>query len=104
MDAQAIAAVTIPTVGITQIIKWAGLPDRYGAIVVPIVAAIWVAAWVYSSAAYNRAALFDILAGWVVVTAAAAGVFGYTRAASDAVTATSSPPPGAAQNPTAKGL
>lgn len=104
MDAVAIAAVTVPVVGMTQLVKWMGLPDRRGALVVPIISAVWVALYVYSRGGYSQAALFDVAAAWIVVTAAAAGVFGYTRAASDAVTATRTPPPGAAQQPTVKGV
>lgn len=102
MDAQTIAGIVIPVVGLTQLLKWMGLKDRLGAIIVLVLSAAFVALWVYSRASYERAALFDYTAAWIVVGTSAAGVFGFTRATADAVTSTRTPPPGAGQSPTIK--
>lgn len=102
MDAQTIAGIVIPVVGLTQLLKWMGLRDRLGAVMVLALSAVFVALWVYSRASYDRANLFDYSAAWIVVATSAAGVFGFTRASADAVTSTRTPPAGAAQDPTVK--
>jgi hypothetical protein len=102
VDAATITTIVIPVVALTQFLKWAGLRDRLGAAVVLILSAAFVALWVYSRAAYERTALFDYVAAWVVIATSAAGTFGFTRAASDAVTSATTPPAGAGQSPTVK--
>lgn len=102
MTGQDIITVSAAVVALVQLIKWGGLPDKAGPLVVLVLAALGVAIWVYSQDAYQRSALFDLFAGWIAVSTSAAGVFGFTRAASTAVTAMKAPPPGAAQNPTVK--
>lgn len=102
MDGQAILTVSAAVVGLTQIVKWGGLPDKWGPIVVLLLAAIGVAVWGYSTGTYARTQTFEYFAGWIAVATSAAGIFGFTRATSSAVTAAKAPPAGAAQNPTEK--
>ncbi len=61
-----------------------------------------VGVWIYSQGTFQRGDAFALFAGWIAVATSAAGVFGFTRTAADAVTATRTPPAGAAQSPTTK--
>lgn len=97
MNAEAITAVSAAVVALVQVSKWSGIPDRWGPVVVLILSAVGVAIWAYSQSALPmRTELFGYFAGWIVVAAAAAGVFGFTRAGAEAVTRTKSPPAGGA--------
>jgi hypothetical protein len=103
MNANDIAAVTIPVVALTQLFKWFGLvPDTKGPLSVLGLSALGVLLWAISqeTAALNRQNAFDLFTGFALVATSAAGVFGFTRAAPEAVTATTQPPPGAGSNPT----
>lgn len=104
MDGQAILTVAAAVVGLTQIIKWGGLPDRWGPIAVLLLAVIGVAFWGYSAGTFERAKAFEYFAGWIAVATSAAGVFGFTRSIPAAVTDgnRNSVIPGAAQSPTSK--
>jgi O-antigen/teichoic acid export membrane protein len=103
MDGQAILTVSAAVVALTQIVKWGGVNDKLGPIVVLILAAIGVAFWGYAEGSFERTKAFEYFAAWVAVATAAAGVFGFTRAASTAVTAASAPPAGGAgSSPTVK--
>lgn len=93
MDAAAIVAVSASVVGLVQIIKWAGLPDRWGPIGVLGVSLLGVAIWGWSKGNFERTVVFDYFAGWIAVSLGAAGIFGFTRAAANAV-ASAMPPPG----------
>lgn len=101
MDGQAIITVSAAVVALTQLVKWAGLPDKVGPLAVLLLAAIGVAVWVYSQGEFDRQAVFDLFAGWIAVATSAAGVFGFTRAAASAVISAQPPPAGGAgSNPT----
>jgi hypothetical protein len=96
MTGEAIVSVSAAVVALTQICKWAGLPDRWGPIAVLVLAAVGVGVWVYSSGVFDRTQTFAVFAGWIAVATSAAGVFGFTRAAASAVISASPPPRGAA--------
>jgi hypothetical protein len=100
MDATAIATVTIPTVAFTQIIKWAGLPDRRGPLVVIILSSLFTLFWGWSTNSLSRVSAFSFVSGAVIVMMSAAGVFGFTRSMPEAVTSTTNPPSGAGASPT----
>lgn len=103
MNAEAIASVAAAVVAFTQFIKWAGLPDRRGPIVVVALSLAFVGLWVYTHPAQadaGRGVIWEYATGWVTVTLTAAGVFGFTRAMPEAVTKTSGPPAGAGASPT----
>jgi formate hydrogenlyase subunit 3/multisubunit Na+/H+ antiporter MnhD subunit len=102
VDAQAILTVGAAVVALTQLVKWGGVPDKFGVIVVIALAILGTAVWAYSQPAWDRADTFGYFAGAIAVMTSAAGVFGFTRAGSDAVTRTKGPPAGAGQNPTEK--
>jgi hypothetical protein len=97
MDAEAIIAVSAAVVTLTQLLKWSGIPDKAGPLAVLILAILGVAMWGYSTEpAWERNLLFTYFSGWIAVATSAAGVFGFTRAASSAVTSGKSPPAGGA--------
>jgi hypothetical protein len=103
MDGQAILTVSAAVVALTQLAKWGGIPDKYGPIAVMVLGALGVMFWGYSVGSFERAKAFEYFAGFVAVATSAAGVFGFTRATSEAVTKTSPPPfSGAGASPTTK--
>jgi O-antigen/teichoic acid export membrane protein len=102
IDANAATAIGATVTVLTQLIKWAGLPDRLGPVVVLILSAIGVGVFAYSLGDFQRSETFNYLSAWANVALVAAGIFGFTRAAPSAVTALRSPPAGAAQSPTVK--
>jgi hypothetical protein len=89
-------------VAFTQIIKWAGLPDKRGPLAVIILSVLGVIFWGWSTNTLSRVSAFSFFAGATLVMTSAAGVFGFTRSLPEAVTSTTNPPPGAGSNPTAK--
>lgn len=101
MTGEAIVTVSAAVVALTQLLKWSrAVPDRWGALAVLVLAALGVGLWAYSAGSYQRADTWMYFSGWVAVSTSAAGVFGFTRAASSAVTAAKAPPPGAGSEPT----
>lgn len=105
MDGQAIMSVSAAVVTLTQLFKWiAVVPDKWGPASVLVLAGLGVALWGFSfDDLYERKDAFDYFAGWIAVATSSAGVFGFTRAASGAVTEFRAPPAGGAgQNPTIK--
>jgi hypothetical protein len=102
MTGEAIATISISVVSLTQVLKWAGLRDHYGPILVMVLSAFGVIFWGWSEADLSRTTAWGYFAGWVVVTTSAAGVYGFTRASGDAVARMSPPPGDSAGAPTVK--
>lgn len=103
MNAENIVVVAGAVTILTQMAKWGGLSDSKGPLAVLGLSLLGVILWAISNEpAFDRHMLWTYFAGWVSISAAAAGVFGFTRALPAAVTATRNPPVGAAQNPTTK--
>lgn len=104
MDGQAIVTVSAAVVALTQIVKWGGIPDKWGPVAVVLLAAAGVALWGYSyEDAYERNDAFDYFAGWIAVATSAAGVYGFSRASGTALTQMTAPPStGAGSEPTIK--
>jgi hypothetical protein len=101
MDGQAIITVSAAVVALTQLAKWGFVPDKYGPLSVIVLSASGVAFWGWSTGDFSRASSFMYFAGFIAVATSAAGVFGFTRAASEAVTKATAPPSGGAGgNPT----
>lgn len=75
MDAEAIAVVTPVVVGLTQLVKRAGLPDGWAPAAVFLLAALGVGVWAFSHPPLLRVNSFDLFAGWVLVATSAAGVY-----------------------------
>ena len=96
MDGQAIISVSAAVVALTQLVKWAALPDKYGPWAVLGFALFGVAFWGWSTGDVTRASAFGYFAGWIAVATSAAGVFGFTRASSDGISRMTSPPSGGA--------
>lgn len=96
MDGAAIVAVSAAVVALVQLVKWSGLPDKWGPIAVLILALLGVAFWGYSKGTFERTQAFDYFAAWIAVATSAAGVFGFTRAAATAVVSATPPPAGGA--------
>jgi hypothetical protein len=103
MDGQAIISVSAAVVALTQMVKWGGLPDKWGPVSVMILALAGVLLWGFTyEEVYDRKDTFEYFAGWIAVATSAAGVFGFTRAAGTTLTDMKSPPGGAGQNTTVK--
>jgi hypothetical protein len=97
MDAQAIAVVSGSVVALTQLVKWMGLDDRRGPFAVLALSGLGTIIWAISrEVPFVRTELFTFFTGWIMVSLAAAGVFGFTRAMPEAVTRTKTPPLGGA--------
>jgi hypothetical protein len=93
MDAQAIGTVSISVVALTQLLKWAALPDHYGPVVVMALSVLGVLFWGWSAGDLSRASAFGYFAGAVVVMTSAAGVYGFAQASVSAVIRIVPPPP-----------
>lgn len=102
MDGQAIVTISAVVVTLTQLIKFAGLPDKRGPLVVLGLSALGVVFWGYAEGTYERAKAFEYFAGWISVATSAAGVFGFIRSGPAAVVATKAPPAGAGAEPVKK--
>lgn len=101
MTANDIAAVTIPVVALTQLLKWFNVvSDTRGPFVVLSLSLFGVVLWAFSEGRLVASNAFNLFTGFALVATSAAGVFGFTRAAPEAVTATKQPPAGAGSSPT----
>lgn len=101
MDGEAIVAVSAAVVALVQLVKWAGIPDRWGPFAVLALACVGVVFWGWSKGTYEQARAFEYFAGWIAVATSAAGIFGFTRASTSAVTRMTAPPEsGAGSSPT----
>jgi hypothetical protein len=101
MDGAAIIAVSAAVVALVQLVKWAGIPDKWGAAAVLVLSLLGIIFWGWSKGTFERTLAFDYFAAWIAVSTSAAGVFGFTRASSQAVSSMKAPPiGGAGQNPT----
>ncbi len=103
MDGEAILSVSAAVVALVQLAKWSGLADKHGPFAVLFLAMLGVMFWGYSVGNFERTRAFEYFAGWIAVATSAAGVFGFTRASTTAVTAAKAPPmSGAGSSPTIK--
>lgn len=105
MEGEAILTVSAAVVACTQLAKWSNMiADRWGALAVLVLSALGVALWGYSVGTFERTQAFAYFGGWIAVATSAAGVFGFTRAGSAAVSSMTQPPAGGAgTQPTVKG-
>jgi hypothetical protein len=104
MNVEQAAVVAASVVTLTTLVKWMGMPDKYGPFAILGLSLLGVGMWGYSQGpAWERSLLFGYFAGWISVATSAAGVFGFTRSVPQAVTAGSTRNmeiPGAGQHPT----
>jgi hypothetical protein len=79
---QGVPILTVSTIviALAQLVRWAGLPDRWAPLTVAVLAAVGVGLWAVAAGPGTPGAAFDYFAAWVTVTTSAAGVFGFTRA------------------------
>lgn len=98
MNAESIVAISAGVVAATQLIKWAGMRDALGPLVVIVLSGMGVFLWLFSQQDWPpvRTDTWNIASGWISVTLSAAGTFGFTRAAASAVTRATPPPEGGA--------
>lgn len=81
------ALVSAAVTAMTQLMKWTrAIPDRYGPISVLVWSALGVAIWAFSAEAFRRADAFELFSGWITVSLAAAGIYGFTRAGAESLT------------------
>lgn len=96
MNGQAIVSVSASVVALVQLVKWGGIPDKWGPVAVLLLSLLGVAFWGWSTGDVTRASAFGYFAGWIAVSTSAAGIFGFTRASGDAVARLTPPPAGGA--------
>ena len=100
MNAESVVAVSAAVVALVQLCKWAGLPPERGPLAVVGISLLGVLAWAVSEVStVDRTLIWPLLTGWVGVATSAAGVFGFTRAAPEAISSFSRPPDGAGSEP-----
>jgi hypothetical protein len=108
MSAESIVAISAAVTAFVQLIKWGGLRDHWGPVVVIALSGVGVGVWLFSQPDWPpaRTDTWDIFAGWINVALSSAGIFGFTRAAVGAVTRATPPPAGTAEQPveTAAGI
>ena len=93
MTAEAIITISAAVVALTQIVKWSGVPDRFGPAVVLVLSLLGVILWgVSTETGFDRALLWPYFAAAIGVATSAAGVYGFTRAAASSLTRTTPPP------------
>lgn len=105
MSSEGIIAVSAAVVALCQLAKWSGLPDVWGPVVVIILSGIGVSLWLVSGDSWPpaRTDIWPVFSGWIAVTLAASGTYGFTRASSSGFTNLTSPPKGGAgDSPTVK--
>jgi hypothetical protein len=92
MSAESIMVVSAAIVTLTQLLKWFKvIGESHGAPTVLLLAVFGVGLWGYSHESfYDRTLVWNYFTAWITVATSAAGVFGFTRAAAEAVTSTRS--------------
>lgn len=102
MTAESILTVSAAVMALTQLLKWAVVPDKWGPLLVLVLSLLGVLFWIWTQNAFVRTEAFSYFAAWVAVSVAAAGVYGFSRASGNALTKLSAPPGGAGDQPTVK--
>jgi hypothetical protein len=65
-------------VGLVELVKFGGLPHRWGLLVAGVLSAL--AVWVeIQVAGYQSALLREYISGWAAILFSAAGVYGFVR-------------------------
>ena len=60
------------------LLRWSGVPNRHGPIVVLALSFVAVALWAFATEHMARADAFGLFAGWIAVASSASGVFGFS--------------------------
>lgn len=96
MNAEAVGAIGIAVTLLTQLAKFAFLPDRAGPLAVLFFAALGVALYGWSNDPNfaARTTVWSYFVGWLTTAATAAGIYGFSRAtAATVATVTRATPP-----------
>ena len=104
MSSEAVVTVSAAVVALTTFFKWWGVVAAPRAPLLVIgLSLLGTALWAYSTLpAWDRRLTWDLFTGWVSVTLAAAGTYGFTRAIPEAVSSFTVPPgQGAGSEPVA---
>lgn len=96
LDAKALALISAAVVAFVEMVKFGGVPQRYGVLAVVLCSLLGVGIWAYSYDALARENLFDLFAGVAVVMTTSAGVYGFIRAATPSQVTNTRRPPSAA--------
>jgi hypothetical protein len=80
VEPQVVLVVAPVVVILVQLVKWMGLPDRYGPFAVMVASALSVALWCWSNGHYSQALAWELFTAWLTIAAAAGGIYGFTRA------------------------
>ena len=86
MNAEAILIISGAVVGLAQVIKGTGVPDRWGLLVAALLSAGGTVLWGWSHIGFTRELAWEYFAAFAAVFTSAAGVFGIVRASRDTVT------------------
>lgn len=104
MNAEAAAVVSASVVALVQIVKWAGLRDRWGPLAVMVIAALGVGLWAFANEpTFDRSLVWGYFAAWIVVATSAAGVYGLSRGTAATVTTFRRAPTPTEEPPTPSG-
>lgn len=96
------ALVSGAVVALTQLLKWTKIiPEKFGPLSVLVWSLCGVLIWAYSAEAFRRANTFELFSGWITVSLAAAGIYGFTRAGAETLARATPPPSGAGAEPVA---
>jgi hypothetical protein len=79
VETQVVLVVAPVVVILVQLVKWMGLPDRYGPFAVLLASALSVALWCWSNDHYSQALAWELFTAWLTISAAAGGIYGFTR-------------------------
>lgn len=69
--AEAVSAITVTVIGITQIIKWAGVPVRFAPIILALLSVTSVLLYIY------RPFVYGVIVASSIVMMGASGVYGF---------------------------
>lgn len=88
MNAEAVMSISTAVIGLTQLAKWGGVPAKAAPLTVALLSLLGVVFWGWSQpGAITRVHAWDFFSGWIVITMAAAGVFGFIREGAETVAA-----------------
>lgn len=94
MTPEATLAISVFVTALTQILKWSGVPDKYGPIAVLFLSFGTVGLWGWDQNMVAQGNVFNLASAAVLTAVGSAGIFGFTRASAGAVTSLAKPPAG----------
>lgn len=79
MNSQDTMTIAAAVVALVQLAKWSGVPSSRAPALVALAALLGVLLWIFAHGGPDRSATFDYFASWILVSSAAAGVYGFTK-------------------------